>query len=153
MDFAILGLAKPREVHDHVENHWTVMSSKPWRLPHCQLESQLKPDLIALQVYCLFFQPSKACNWFSNELSNLLFVTGKNIWEFYYKHEIVNLKWLSQNYNNVAHTVAKLIEIRDGMLDCDLEYNEVKEILEVGYCAPLSYVMLCTNNTNNAVLF
>ena len=40
-------------------------------------------------------------------------------------------KWLSQNYNNVAHTVVELIQIRDGISDCDLEYNEVKEILDV----------------------
>ena len=66
-------------------------------------------------------------------------VTGKKIWEICYNHEIENLlefnfshnKRLSQNYIIVAHTVVELIQTRDGMLECDLECNEVKKILEV----------------------
>ena len=59
--------------------------------------------------------------------------------EFCYKLDVENFlelnfnenKWLSQHNNNVAHTVVELIQIRDGMLDCDLEYNDIKNFLEV----------------------
>ena len=66
-------------------------------------------------------------------------LTRKKKREFCYKLDVENFlelnfnenKWLSQHNNNVAHTVVELIQIRDGMLDCDLEYNDIKNFLEV----------------------
>jgi hypothetical protein len=57
-------------------------------------------------------------------------VTGRKIGEFCYKYDIGDLSlfsfnennWLSDKYNHVAHTVVELIEMRDGALDCALEF-------------------------------
>ena len=126
-----------------------VIANLPYRT-HCYLLPFIvgnAPLDVTLEVRFLRFAKSIANGKCSSVVKHVydqcqncpFSVTGKKIREFCYKHEIVNLlefnfsenKWLSQNYNNVAHTVVELIQIRDGILDCDLEYNEVKEILDV----------------------